>query len=153
MRFDPIRVVLALLVVLPQLRLVLSFSLVWTSASPLLVSSLLFKTTFSHPLIAWRFLLLTRYLVSGCKFASNVQILRKFDPLRVNQVVGVGAVNGCTDVGGIVDTATLDGITVNVDAANGLFTASGSIAGKLSPGDRIRIDGSSQVRQTGSPSV
>lgn len=61
--------------------------------------------------------------------------------------------NGCTDVGGIVDTASLDGITVN--AANGLFdvTASGSIAGKLSPGDRIRIDGSSQVRQTGSPSV
>ena len=55
--------------------------------------------------------------------------------------------NGCTDVGGIVDTATLDGITVNV--ADGNFdvsvTASGSIAGKLSPGDRIRIDGSSQV--------
>lgn len=79
MRFDPIRVVLALLVVLPQLRLVvvlvLSFSLVWTSASPLLVSSLLFKTTFSHPLMAWRSLLLTRYLVSGCEFASNVQIL------------------------------------------------------------------------------
>lgn len=63
--------------------------------------------------------------------------------------------NGCTDVGGIVDTATLDGITVDIvnDSFDVTVTASASIAGKLSPGDRIRIDGPSQVRQTDSPSV
>lgn len=61
------------------------------------------------------------------------------------QVVGVGAVNGCTDVGGLVDTNTLDGITGNVTDGSYHVTPSASISGKLTPGDRIRIDGSTEV--------
>lgn len=61
------------------------------------------------------------------------------------QVVGIGAVNGCTDVGGIVDTVTLDGITGNTTDGSYHVTPSASIAGKLAPGDRIRIDGSTEV--------
>lgn len=68
------------------------------------------------------------------------------DHLTLFQVIGVGAVNGCTDVGGILDTDTLDGITGNVVDGSFDVTPSGSIAGKLSPGDRIRIQDSTEVR-------
>lgn len=61
------------------------------------------------------------------------------------QVVGVGAANGCTDVGGIVDTDTLDGITGNVTDGSYYVTPSASISGMIAPGDRIRIDGSAEV--------
>lgn len=57
----------------------------------------------------------------------------------------MGAANGCTDVGGIIDTDTLDGITGNVTDGSYYVTPSASISGKLSPGDRIRIDGSHKV--------
>lgn len=57
----------------------------------------------------------------------------------------MGAANGCTDVGGIVDTDTLDGITGNVTDGSYYVTPSASISGKLSPGDRIRIAGSHEV--------
>ncbi|CAN0432895.1 unnamed protein product, partial [Ectocarpus sp. 12 AP-2014] len=45
------------------------------------------------------------------------------------QVVGIGAVNGCTDVGGIIDTDTLDGITGNTTDGSYHVTPSASIAG------------------------
>lgn len=57
----------------------------------------------------------------------------------------MGAANGCTDVGGIVDTDTLDGITGNVTGGSYYVTPSASISGQLSPGDRIRITGSHDV--------
>lgn len=64
----------------------------------------------------------------------------------VLQVIGIGAVNGCTaDVGGMVDTETLDGITGDVSDGAFTVTPSASISGKLSPGDRIRIAGSLKV--------
>ena len=65
--------------------------------------------------------------------------------LSLFKVVGMGAANGCTDVGGIVDTDTLDGITGNVTDGSYYVTPSASISGKLSPGDRIRIAGSHEV--------
>jgi len=59
-------------------------------------------------------------------------------------VVGIGAVNGCdADVGG--DTETLDGITGGVTDGDFTVTTTASILGKLSPGDRIRIDESLKV--------
>lgn len=63
--------------------------------------------------------------------------------------------NGCTDVGGILDTNTLDGIAGNVtDGSFGVsLLPSTSIAGKLSPGDRIRIEGSSSVGHAVSSSL
>lgn len=63
------------------------------------------------------------------------------------QVVGVGAANGCDDVGGIVGTYSLDGITGNVTDGSKYVTPSVSISGKLAPGDRIRINGSFKVGQ------
>lgn len=59
----------------------------------------------------------------------------------------MGAANGCTDVGGIIDTDTLDGITGNVTDGSYYVTPSASISGKLSPGDRIRIGGSDKVSE------
>lgn len=53
--------------------------------------------------------------------------------------------NGCTDVGGIVDTDTLDGITGNATDGSYHVIPSASISGKLAPGDRIRIDHSTEV--------
>lgn len=60
-------------------------------------------------------------------------------------MVGIGAANGCTDVGGIVDTETLDGVTMNVTDGSYYVTPSSSISGKLSPGDRVRIGTSLDV--------
>ena len=54
--------------------------------------------------------------------------------------------NGCTaDVGGMVDTDTLDGITATVADGSNSVTTSTSVSGMLSPGDRIRIEGSLKV--------
>lgn len=60
-------------------------------------------------------------------------------------MVGVGATNGCTDVGGIVDVDTLEGISGNVTNGSGFVKPSQSVSGKLAPGDRIRILGSLKV--------
>lgn len=68
-------------------------------------------------------------------------------PPTMHQVVGMGAANGCTDVGGIVDTETLYGITGNVTGGSYYITPSEDISGYLSPGDRIRLSGSSTVSQ------
>lgn len=60
-------------------------------------------------------------------------------------MVGVGSANGCTDVGGDVDTDTLAGITGNVTSGSFYVTPSSSLSGKLAPGDRIRIGTSYDV--------
>lgn len=64
-------------------------------------------------------------------------------------MVGVGAANGCTDVGGIVDTESLDEISGNVNNGSYNVTPSASVSGKLVPGDRIRISTSSEVSISG----
>lgn len=115
---------------------------------PLLL--LFFNTMLSH-LGAAVVNTLTR--VSRRKWLLSVQTLSRSDIFQYLQVVGVGAVNGCTDVGGILDTDTLSGITGDVVGGSFDIDPIASISGKLSPGDRIRIEGSSEVSLSISPRV